>query len=83
MSDLERTNLEAHADLCAERYKQLAQALDSMDQRLTKLENSIQDIHTMLIQHQNQNQDRYLGWAAVIITVLLGTTGWLINRLLA
>ena len=34
MTDLERTNLEAHVDLCAQRYQYLVQRLDGIETHL-------------------------------------------------
>jgi hypothetical protein len=44
-TDLEKTSLEAHVDLCALRYGQL-------DSRLTNLEEKVETIHTDIIDGQ-------------------------------
>ena len=44
-TDLEKTSLEAHVDLCALRYGQL-------DMRLTNLEEKVETIHTDIIDGQ-------------------------------
>lgn len=44
-TDLEKTSLEAHVDLCALRYGQL-------DLRLTNLEEKVETIHTDIIDGQ-------------------------------
>lgn len=44
-TDLEKTSLEAHVDLCALRYGQL-------DTRLTNLEEKVETIHTDIIDGQ-------------------------------
>jgi predicted nucleic acid-binding Zn-ribbon protein len=41
MAESERKDLEAHVDLCAERYKTLHKKLDKLDDRLTGVEEHI------------------------------------------
>jgi hypothetical protein len=37
-TDIEKENLEAHVELCAERYKNLENKLSNLDSRMTKVE---------------------------------------------
>ena len=48
MAESERTNLGAHVDLCAERYRALDQKLDKLEQRMTNMEENIIVIRTKL-----------------------------------
>ena len=48
MAASERTSLEAHVDLCAERYKALEDKLDKLEQRMTNMEEHIIIIRTKL-----------------------------------
>ena len=43
-TDIEKKNLEAHVELCAERYKNLDHKLSSLDDRMTVIEGHIIDI---------------------------------------
>ena len=43
-TEIEKKNLEAHVELCAERYKNLDEKLSNLDQRMTMLERHIVDI---------------------------------------
>lgn len=43
-TDIEKENLEAHVELCAERYKQLETKLSDLDERMTKVEGYLLDI---------------------------------------
>ena len=52
MAISERTNLEAHVDLCAERYRALEQKLDNLEERMDKLEEHIIVIRTTLMASQ-------------------------------
>ena len=48
MAASERTSLEAHVDLCAERYKALENKLDKLEHRMTNMEENIIVIRTKL-----------------------------------
>ena len=48
MAQSERTNLGAHVDLCAERYRTLENKLDSLEERMGKMEEHIIVIRTKL-----------------------------------
>jgi chromosome segregation ATPase len=43
-NDIEKRSLEAHVDLCAERYKNLNEKLDVIENRLGKFENTLTEI---------------------------------------
>ena len=43
-TDIEKKSLEAHVELCAERYEQLEHKLTTLDKRVAKIESGIDDI---------------------------------------
>jgi predicted nucleic acid-binding Zn-ribbon protein len=43
-TDIEKKNLEAHVELCAERYAALETKLDNLDERMTVIERHISEI---------------------------------------
>jgi predicted nucleic acid-binding Zn-ribbon protein len=43
-TDIEKKNLEAHVELCAERYAALENKLDNLDERMTIIERHIAEI---------------------------------------
>lgn len=48
MAASERTSLEAHVDLCAERYRALEEKLDKLEQRMHTMEEHIIIIRTKI-----------------------------------
>jgi len=52
MAESERTDLGAHVDLCAERYRTLEKKLDNLEERMDKLEEHIIVIRTTLMANQ-------------------------------
>jgi transposase len=63
-TNLERTSLEAHVDLCALRYQQL-------DARLTSLEKKVDDIHEDIVTGQKSLTKVVVGTAGTIIAGVL------------
>lgn len=59
-TNLEKTSLEAHVDLCALRYAQL-------DQRLTNLEDKVDIIHTDIVSGQKSMTKVLVGTAGTVI----------------
>lgn len=65
-TQLEKQSLEAHVDLCALRYEQL-------DNRLTKVEQKLDDISDDLKTGQNSLSKVIIGAAGTIVAGLLST----------
>lgn len=63
-TNLERTSLEAHVDLCALRYQQL-------DSRLTALEKKVDDIHEDIITGQKSLTKVIVGTAGTVVAGVL------------
>jgi len=68
----EKTNLELHVDLCAERYGQLIRKFDEVDDRLDQLTIMVSDIKRSVETITTTTQATYLKWAGFIIVTLLG-----------
>ncbi len=47
-TEIEKENLEAHVELCAIRYQQLETRLTSIEEKVGKLANAIQDSQTSM-----------------------------------
>ena len=78
--EAERTSLEVHVDVCAQRYELLINKLDSVDQRFDRLEQVVQEIRDTLSQDRTSTLKTYLIWAGSIIGVLLTITGYLLSK---
>ena len=63
-TELERTNLEAHVDLCAIRY-------EALEGRLGKVETKIDNIHDDMINGQKSITKVLIGTAVTVVASLL------------
>jgi hypothetical protein len=80
--EAEKTNLDLHVDLCAQRYNQLIVKFDEVDQRLNQLTQLCSEIKDSVTNIKSSTQTTYLKWAGFIIVVLTGILGGLIGRLI-
>jgi len=65
-TNLEKSNLEAHVDLCQQRYEQL-------ESRLTKIEQKVEDIHSDITSGQQSMTKVLIGATGTIVAGLLST----------
>lgn len=70
-TDLERRNLEAHVDICAERYKALEDKLNTLDDRLGILEENVVAIRDTLSTLSNKGSQQLITIGTTIIGVLI------------
>lgn len=76
-TEIEKKSLEAHVELCAERYKLLELKLDSLEEKIGKVADSMTVLHSMMEKSTQKRTDQLLSWGIGIIGVLLATIGWL------
>lgn len=70
---LEKTNLEAHVDMCALRYANL-------DNRLSVVEHTLRDIHADIKSGQASMTKVLIGTAGTVVAGLLSTVVLLLMR---
>ena len=70
-TDIEKESLEAHVELCAQRYDSMKDNMERMEARLTSVETMIKEIKNMLTEKENQAYRKLLGIGFTIIGSLL------------
>jgi phage shock protein A len=76
-TEIEKKSLEAHVELCAERYKLLELKLDSLETKIGNVADNMAALRVMMEKSTQKRTDQLLSWGIGIIGVLLGTIGWL------
>ena len=75
-TEIEKKNLEAHVELCAERYEALDHKLTNLDNRLTKVEEHVVAIRENITQKtggiNKQTITMLMGVAGILLTTILG-----------
>lgn len=69
---IEKENLEAHVELCAERYKNLDDKLQSLDTRMGKIEQLITEIKTALATTPNESNKTIIAIGATVLGAMIG-----------
>lgn len=73
MIDIERTNLEAHVDLCAQRYQNL-------DDRLTSIEGKFADLKKLIENGHTSMTKVIIGTAGTMLTGIISLIIVLLNK---
>jgi predicted nucleic acid-binding Zn-ribbon protein len=77
-TDIEKKSLEAHVELCAERYNQLEQRFEHVDEKIVGLEKLMREVHDMVQRMTEKRTDQLISWGLGAIGLLVGTVGWLL-----
>jgi 3-dehydroquinate synthetase len=78
MADIEKESLEAHVELCSERYKALHDKLDAVSERLDKQDKTLNHIANSITKQESNRNKQLIGWGAGIIASLTGAIAYLI-----
>jgi hypothetical protein len=69
---IEKKSLEAHVELCAERYGRLEEKLDHLEKRLHTIEQSITDIKDSLVNTTNKGYEKIIQVGWVMLSGIVG-----------
>ena len=78
-TEIEKKSLEAHVELCAERYRFLEQKLGHMDEKIETQSTVIREVHDMVQIMGNKRNDQVIGWGMAIIAALVGIVAYLLT----
>ena len=79
-TDIEKKSLEAHVELCAERYRYLEDKLENVECKLTSLDKVVNEIKVMLHDVVNKRNDQIIKWGVGIIGSLVVILGILLKE---
>lgn len=78
-TEIEKKSLEAHVELCAERYNQLEQQFRHVDAKIGALEIIVREVHDMVQRMSEKRTDQLISWGVGIIGALIATTVYLVT----
>lgn len=70
-TNIEKTNLEAHVELCAERYEKLETKLNAVEKKVEQLETHIIDIKQTLAGAGDKQSKQLIAIGTAVISVLI------------
>ena len=79
-TEIEKKSLEAHVELCAERYNQLEQRFEHVESKISNLDALLREVHDMVQRMSDKRTDQLIGWGVGIIGALVATTVYLITH---
>jgi len=93
-TDIEKKSLEAHVELCAERYKNLDNKLDNVENRVSDVEKKLDskmhsvelvldEIKEMIVSMRDDRNRQIIGWGIGILSALLSIIGFLVWEIIS
>jgi hypothetical protein len=79
-TEIEKKSLEAHVELCAERYNQLEARFEHVDGKIGHLDTLLREVHDMVQRMSEKRTDQLIGWGVGIIGALVATTIYLVTN---
>jgi predicted nucleic acid-binding Zn-ribbon protein len=70
MAELEKESLEAHVDMCSERYNGLHRELNHLGERMDKFEKMLTEMRDMIIKQKAERNQQLINWGVAIIGAL-------------
>lgn len=81
-TDIEKKSLEAHVELCAERYKLLETKLENVESGVNSTKLMVETINQKITDLSDKTNDRIMTWGTAIIATLVAVCGWLLVQYL-
>lgn len=79
-TDIEKKSLEAHVELCAQRYKFLEEKLDTFEEKMNTVAATVSSVKDCVQKISEKNNDRLINWGIGIIGFLVATVGYLLKH---
>jgi prefoldin subunit 5 len=79
-TEIEKKSLEAHVELCAERYNALEDKMTAMDKNIAHLCDMVQEVKASVSKLTEKNNDRLISWGIGIIGFLGASTVYLLTH---
>jgi len=79
-TEIEKKSLEAHVELCAQRYKLLEEKLETMEEKIISVADTVTTVKNCIEKMSTKNNDRIIAWGVGIIGFLVATVGYLLTN---
>ena len=79
-TDIEKKSLEAHVELCAERYNALEQRFEHVEGKISALNTLLREVHDMVAKINEKRTDQLINWGIGLIGGLVALSGYLISH---
>lgn len=79
-TDIEKKSLEAHVELCAERYNALEEKLETLEGKISSVATMVKEVKDCVGKMAEKNNDRLITWGIGIIGFLTASTVYLLSH---
>ena len=79
-TEIEKKSLEAHVELCAERYRALEKSLEDVKQDVTDLKTTTHEVHDKVFEMANQRNTQLITWGIGVIGFLTAALGYMVSH---
>ena len=76
-TDIEKKSLEAHVELCAERYRMLELKVETVEKEISEVKSMVTEVHGIVRKMGEKRNDQVISWGIGIISVLVAAVGYL------
>ena len=76
-TDIEKKSLEAHVELCAERYRMLELKVETVEKEISEVKSMVTEVHSIVRKMGEKRNDQVISWGIGIISVLVAAVGYL------
>lgn len=77
-TDIEKKSLEAHVELCAERYRFLENKLETVEEKIESTNSVVREVHDMIQNMSAKRHDQIIAWGMGLMSILVVTVGYLL-----
>lgn len=77
-TDIEKKSLEAHVELCAERYRFLEEKLENVETSIAAVGNNLSHVRTAVESMAEKRNDQILNWGLGLIGLLTSAIAFLL-----
>jgi hypothetical protein len=77
-TDIEKKSLEAHVELCAERYRYLEEKLETVEKNTSRVTSMVTEIRNMMGEIVTKRNDQIIKWGTAIIGSLVVSIVYLV-----
>jgi hypothetical protein len=79
-TDIEKKSLEAHVELCAERYTLLEHKIATVHKDVADLTTVVQEVHEIVHKMAEKRNDQLIAWGLAVIGALVSMVAWLLTH---
>ena len=77
-TDIEKKSLEAHVELCAERYRYLEEKLETVEKNTVRVTSMVTEIRNMMGEIVTKRNDQLIKWGTAVIGSLVVSVVYLV-----